>query len=248
MTQAGSEAVRKIDFGARPVSYTLKRTRRRTIGLAVDHRGLRVSAPLRARIGDIESLLKNHQQWVIDKLDQWANREAVTDTPPAITDGLQFPLLGEMWTLRLMHTAQALTYWSDSTHTLTLHLRTNSDPAIAFRRLLAERAREDFSQRIRLHVLQATKLSPALHLHPPPLALSTARTRWGSCSTRCLRLNRHLIHLSPTVIDYVVAHELAHLIEMNHSPRFWAVVERLHPDWRASRQQLRIESRQCPRF
>jgi predicted metal-dependent hydrolase len=74
----------------------------------------------------------------------------------------------------------------------------------------------------------------------PPLALSAARTRWGSCSVRSgIRLNWRLIHLPPELIDYVIAHETAHLIEMNHSPRFWAVVETLHPDWRTSRQELK---------
>jgi hypothetical protein len=70
--------------------------------------------------------------------------------------------------------------------------------------------------------------------------LSSARTRWGSCSSRSgIRLHWRLIHLPPALIDYVVAHEVAHLLEMNHSPRFWAVVERLYPDWRAARADLR---------
>lgn len=243
-----SAQTRSLTLGERTLAYTLKRSRRRTIGLAIDHRGLRVAAPLRAPLREIESLLQNHQQWVIDKLDLWASREPAVAEMPVIEDGLQFPLLGDIWTLRLLRTTQALTHWSDSTRTLTLHLRPNSDPATAFRRVLAERAREDFSQRIRHLVDQAANLNPALHLHPPPLALSSARTRWGSCSRRCLRLNRHLVHLRPALVDYVVAHELAHLIEMNHSPRFWAVVERIEPNWQAARQALRTEGRTCPRF
>ncbi|HNB07544.1 MAG TPA: DUF45 domain-containing protein, partial [Thauera aminoaromatica] len=81
----------------------------------------------------------------------------------------------------------------------------------------------------------------------PPVSLSSAATRWGSCSTRSgIRLHWRLIHLEPALIDYVVAHEVAHLAEMNHSPRFWAVVERLYPDWRAARAALRSAAATLP--
>ncbi|MCB1945628.1 MAG: M48 family metallopeptidase, partial [Thauera sp.] len=79
------------------------------------------------------------------------------------------------------------------------------------------------------------------------VSLSSAATRWGSCSTRSgIRLHWRLIHLEPALIDYVVAHEVAHLAEMNHSPRFWAVVERLYPDWREARAALRRAAATLP--
>ena len=81
----------------------------------------------------------------------------------------------------------------------------------------------------------------------PPIALSSARTRWGSCSQASgIRFNWRLIHLPTHLVDYVVAHELAHLVEMNHSPRFWAEVGRLYPDWRAARAELKLRGREIP--
>ena len=75
--------------------------------------------------------------------------------------------------------------------------------------------------------------------------LSSARTQWGSCSRDGrVRLSWRLIHFSPPVIDYVIAHELAHLRELNHSPRFWREVARLLPGFEAARDQIkRVESR-----
>ncbi len=72
------------------------------------------------------------------------------------------------------------------------------------------------------------------------LRLSSAKTRWGSCSAdgRIL-LNWRLIHFPQSSIDYVVAHELAHLKEMNHGPRFWATVASLLPDYETARAQVR---------
>ena len=81
---------------------------------------------------------------------------------------------------------------------------------------------------------------------PPPLSLSSARTRWGCCSASGIRLNWRLIHLPLDLVDYVVAHELAHLREMNHSARFWAEVARLCPDWRERRAALKKHGGEIP--
>ena len=75
---------------------------------------------------------------------------------------------------------------------------------------------------------------------PVGWSLTSARTRWGSCSpSGHVRLNWRLVRCPVPVIDYVIAHELAHLEELNHGPRFWARVEVLYPDWRRERKALR---------
>ena len=72
------------------------------------------------------------------------------------------------------------------------------------------------------------------------LALSSAQTRWGSASADgSIRLNWRLVHLPMSTIDYVVAHELAHLRHMDHSPRFWDVVRSVMPDYEVVRSGLR---------
>ena len=72
------------------------------------------------------------------------------------------------------------------------------------------------------------------------IAIKAAKTRWGSCSAQG-NLNFHwkLILMPPAILDYVVVHELAHRIEMNHSPRFWTQVERILPDYRERRRWLK---------
>lgn len=89
----------------------------------------------------------------------------------------------------------------------------------------------------------AERLAVFEHMHacaPVRWSLTSARTRWGSCSPGGhVRLNWRLIHCPVPLIDYVIAHELAHLEELNHGPRFWARVETLYPDWRRARKALR---------
>ena len=86
-------------------------------------------------------------------------------------------------------------------------------------------------------------------LPPPPLKLSNARSQWGVCmASGRLRLSWRLVHLDPELADYVVAHEVAHLVELNHSERFWALVEWLYPHWRDARERIERDAATIPRI
>src|SRR5690606_2426701 len=90
---------------------------------------------------------------------------------------------------------------------------------------LQHRARIDFARRL-AHFLALSGQSL------DRWALSSATSRWGSCTSgRRIRLNWRLIHFQPHLIDYVVAHEVAHLRVMNHGPAFWRELARLYPDF-----------------
>lgn len=71
------------------------------------------------------------------------------------------------------------------------------------------------------------------------IAIKNHKSRWGSCSKKGnLNFNYRLALISPHLADYVIVHELCHLGEFNHSPRFWALVARSMPDWKARRAEL----------
>jgi predicted metal-dependent hydrolase len=97
-------------------------------------------------------------------------------------------------------------------------------------------ARQLFTQRL-------DHFAPALGVRWTQLSLSSAATRWGSAGADGrIRLNWRLIHFKPSVIDYVVAHELSHLRVMNHSPQFWETVASVMPDYREQQQTLKRET------
>lgn len=225
-------------LGERIVAYRLRRDRRR-LALRIDERGLRVGAPRAVGMADIEAFIRQHAGWVLAQLDAFAQRGATRC--PALAAGTQLPLLGGWATLRLTSGGNR-GYWTTTAggEELWLAVRPGADLAGLARRALQRRALETFRPRLAAAV---ARLGVAL----PPLALSSARTRWGSCSVRSgIRLNWRLIHLPPDIIDYVIAHEAAHLREMNHSPRFWAWVEQLCPAWRACRATLKILGADLP--
>ena len=98
---------------------------------------------------------------------------------------------------------------------------------------LQRQARRVFEERCR-------HFAPQLGVQVRRLSLSSAQTRWGSASANgAIRLNWRLIHFAQATIDYVVAHELAHLRVMDHSPRFWETVETVVPNYGDLRQQLK---------
>ena len=213
------------------------RSVRKTLGLRIDHRGLIVGVPLRVRLPDVESFIHSHARWIADKL---AARSA---TVPCFepTDGATLPLLGGAWRVRLGRGNNRVVWHETGPEpTIELALRAGGDARQLLRRGLQERALALFCNRVEEFCLRLGRPMPAV-------ALSSARTRWGSCSLRSgIRLHWRLIHLPLPLIDYVVAHEVAHLVEMNHSPRFWSVVESLYPDHVAARRALRHAAADLP--
>jgi len=236
--EASTAASRSITLAGQQVAYHLRRSRRRTIGLAIDQRGLRVGAPLQARLGDIESLIRQHGEWVLAKLAAWRERPAGEKL--AVADGTVISALGAALTVTV--TPGSRQRWLFSGDKLHLFVPPAVAASAVLEKALREKARAVFGERL-------AHFAPGLGVATPPLRLSAARTRWGSCSHHGgISLNWRLVFMPLPVVDYVVAHELAHLREMNHSPRFWSVVEQLCPDWRARRLELRQLGRQIPQF
>lgn len=234
---AAGEEMRRITLGDRIVPYLLRRGTRRTIGLSIDHRGLRVGAPRRTSLAEVEALIRRHGDWVVEKLDEWRTRRR--PEPLAIVDGARLPYLGGELEVRLALGANRAVW---GTGTLTLCLKAGTMPGGLLERALRERARELFAARL-------AHYAPVLAVEVPPLALSSARTRWGSCSRLTgIRLNWRLIHFPEAIIDYVVVHELAHLRQMNHGPRFWSLVETGCPDYRAARVELQRLAAHIPHW
>lgn len=237
---AADETPRSIALGDRIVPYVLRRAKRRTIGLSIDHRGLRVGAPCRSSLLEVEAIILRHGEWVVQKLDEWRTRRR--PEPLRIVNGIHLPMLGAQLEVRLALGANRGVWSAQEFPILTLCLRSPDEAGRVLEKVLRERARELFFERL-------AHYAALLGVAVPSLALSAARTRWGSCSLRSgIRLNWRLIHFPRHVVDYVVAHELAHLREMNHSPRFWSVVGHLYPDYRAARDELKVLAAHIPHW
>lgn len=221
------------------VPYSLQRARRRSIGFSVGPDGLAVRAPAWVTLAAVDAALQSKADWIVRKLAEQRLRRAQQEaTRIAWGHGARLPYLGQPLMLLLGHAARGalLAPLEQGAHALHLPLAPGAPPAevrAAVQAWLMRAARGHFTQRL-------DHFAPLLGVHWTRLRLSSAATRWGSARTGgAISLNWRLMHYAPPIIDYVVAHELAHLRVMDHSPRFWSVVHSVVPDHAALRRQLR---------
>ena len=217
----------------RRIPYVLKRSpRRRRICLLIDENGLRVGAPWRASQRRIEAVLLEHAPWINRKLAEW---QAQRPAPVAWHCGTRLMLLGEAWTLTCDPTRATV---AQAPGAVTLPIDPAAGP-VAIQSLAVQWLREEA---LRCFGERVAYFAPALEVALPRIRLSNAKTRWGTCHPDGrIRLNWRLIQMPLALLDYVVVHELAHLLQPNHSHRFWLEVERVLPDYAQRRRALRRE-------
>lgn len=228
-------AVRRVITGNDIVEYRLQRVRRRSIGFQIDERGLIVRAPRWITLREIEAAIAENQRWIRRKQIAWRHwREQHPRAEIRLADGGQVQYLGRRATLRLIAEAAATTFDGDAAQIrLSVSDQTSNAVRQALQAWLRDEARRIFTERL-------DRIADRIDARFAGWRLSSARTQWGSCSHNGrIRLNWRLVHFALPVIDYVIAHELAHLREPNHSPRFWKAVAQLLPGFEAARDQIK---------
>jgi predicted metal-dependent hydrolase len=209
------------------------RSKRRTIGFLVSDEGLRVTAPKWVTLAEIDNAIREKQRWILTKLNERRERSARRLQPQMQwRDGATLPYLGSDITLRIRTGQRQAVFLDEVTRELNMSLPADAGEQQLKDRVqgwLQARAEELFGKRLMIYAeklgvrYRSFALSSAtalglLHLgraHPPELAL---------------------MHFALPLIDYVIAHELAHLREMNHSPRFWATVQSIFPEFESAKK------------
>lgn len=233
-------AVRRVALGSQICEYRLRRARRRTIGFQIDDAGLTISAPRWVPLREIEEAILEKERWIRSRLEQWQQWRAQRRlTQVEFADGGRLPFLGAHVTLRL-HAGLPASSLVATPEGDELRLALPPGASETQVRDSVQAWLKEQAQRIlgaRLHELGARSA-----VGFTSWALSSARSQWGSCDADGrIRLNWRLVHFALPVIDYVVAHELAHLKELNHGPEFWRQVGRLLPGFEAARDHIRNE-------
>lgn len=224
--------VRRIVLAGEAVDYRLFRAKRKSIGMQVGLSGLTVRAPKWVTLRQIEATLVERAAWIVRTLAEWRSkrRDALPRTwvtgAPVLYQGDELALA--------VFPSRRKAIDPDLFHLTVRH------PSPHDERLLGDFVRHWLREEtLRLLVPHVERLTARLARAMPTVKLSNARTEWGSCNHKGeIRLNWRLVHVPPRLAEYVVAHEIAHLVELNHSPRFWAVVEALFPGHAYARRAL----------
>jgi predicted metal-dependent hydrolase len=235
------QASQQTRLAGHAVDYELLRSRRRTMTFSVSNEGLSVRAPFGMPQHTIEEAVQEKGRWIVRKLSGMQQREERVAAlkmdwqTGAILDyfgkPLQVVLSPEATTTKLIHL-------SDTSDKKTLQLAVPNNASEKkirdnTKKWLVEQAMQHYTARMNHY-------APLLGVKWQTMSLSSANTRWGSAKADgSIRLHWRLIQFDARVIDYVVAHELSHLRELNHSPRFWATLAGVMPEYEGAQRLLK---------
>lgn len=205
------------------------RSRRRTVASIVERDGsVTVRAPLKMSTEAIEAFVQQHAEWVQKK--QLEMQSMVPVEPRKYEPGERFLYLGRSYPLEIVQGAKRKLALDE---TFKLAQTEQSNAQTVFRDWYRSQAAKLIPERV-------AYFARAFELQVKSIRITSARTRWGSCSAKgALSFSWRLLMTPPDVIDYVIVHELAHTVHHNHSARFWKLVEKWMPDYRERRKQLR---------
>jgi predicted metal-dependent hydrolase len=218
-----------LELSGQVVTFSVRRSTRTARMRIIVHPwdGVQVVLPARAAASEAERLVRSHSAWLLARI---AERPAPA---PPLRDGIHVLWRGECVVLRVRRGRGPLRFEDGE---LTIAASDPADPVVVARAL--DRAAR--AEARRLLELEVAETAAQLAVHPTALAIRDTRTRWGSCNAKGhLSFCWRLVLAPPAVLRYVAVHEVCHLVELNHQPSFWALVETLMPDYREHRLWLR---------
>jgi predicted metal-dependent hydrolase len=210
--------------------------RRSTLGLTVDRgRELVIHAPEASGHDELARWTRSKLLWVHRKLIRKA--EATPNVrEPEFVSGESFCYLGKAFRLKVVHQAKEPFRFDGKNFLLNSSARQSAGDH--FKRWYISAGNRWLCQRV-------THLSRRLSIQPRRIAVRDLGFRWGSCGKNgVVYFNWKLFQLPTRLIDYVIMHELAHLVEPHHGPELWCILDRSLPDWRVRAEDLRIKARE----
>jgi predicted metal-dependent hydrolase len=218
-----------------PLAYHIIRTKRRkkTLSLCIEKDGsVVIRVPLRMPTPVIESFFNAKKRWIVKKLTQRSARQKEQE-PKKFVSGESFFYLGGRYRLKITEQTGEQTPLVFTDDVFYLDERRQTEARDLFVAWYKEQAEVKVRERLQFY-RQHMELSPRRE------RITSATRQWGGCSSRdALTFSWRLVMAPLFVIDYIVVHELAHIREKNHSPRFWKIVEATLPDYRLRRDWLR---------
>jgi len=211
------------------ITYTIKHSNRKSIGIYIRNGTVEVRAPFGCPASEIDRLIASKKDWIRDKLaisqNQTENKDAFT-----LNYGSKILFRGELFPIMAKDGTQA------GFDGRCFYMPPDLAPAH-----IKEVCIKTYQRLAKTRITNiVAEIAAHMGVTPASVKINSAKTRWGSCSShKSLNFSWLLIMASDDVIDYVVVHELAHIFEMNHSKRFWAIVEKVLPDYKQRQEKLK---------
>lgn len=233
-----------IDYGQRRIAYTATFSKRATLAISVlPDCSVELAAPMGTEQGELERRLRRRARWVCRQLDHF--EQFRPHTPPRRYVGGETHLyLGRQYRLKLVTADIERVRLASGYFVIELPDRHDTTRV---RELLADWYREKAETRLRERFEQAWPQFERMGCKRPRLRIAPMQRRWGSHSaTGTITLNPDLIRAPTACIDYVVIHELCHLVEPSHGVKFSKLLGTLLPDWEERKKRLEKDSSNFP--
>jgi predicted metal-dependent hydrolase len=222
----------KIIYDNNVLEFQIIRThrRRKTNEILIEYGNVSVRTSTSSSLKEIESLVSKKAKWIFQKIKEQDNPDAVIKVP-IYQNNSTLPYLGKNYRLRIIgHSSNLLTF-------------SNDEFVIYTNRRNIKRIYEQWLYDLGYQIISPIiiKYSKLLNVSPRKILLKKLKSRWGSATYRnTINLNLHLLKAPLDVIEYVVLHELSHLIERNHSKRFWKIVSDNMSDYKVKIRWLKV--------
>jgi predicted metal-dependent hydrolase len=231
-----------IQYGNKKIRFKIERSnRRKTVGIYIDPKeGVLIRTPLFLKANDIDEIVRKRARWIIEKQELMKNIDQLYSFKEFVS-GEGFPYLGRRYRLKVIRSASEK---EGQCNLINGRFMVEIDRALNGKRYTRtvkkalitwyeKHAKEKLLERVKLYASQ-------MGTWPERIEIKNHKRRWGSCShDRIVRLNWKIIMAPMTILDYVIVHELCHLIHPHHSAQFWQKVQTIIPDYATRRDKLK---------
>ena len=233
-----------VHFGKKQIHYEIIRTsRKKSVAIYVGPAVVKVRTPKRFSGEKIHSLVRKKAKWIFDRQEH-IERERELHPPKEFISGESFPYLGKTYRLKVMLTENG----TDN----SCHLKNGRLQVEIGKHLKGNEAKDAvkdalctwYKERVKSKIIERLpNLTRKLGRWPTSVQIKDQKSRWGSCSRNgVVRFNWKIITAPVSVMDYLIVHELCHLIHQNHSAAYWKEIEAVLPDYKKMRDWLRIHN------
>jgi len=223
-----------MKYKYKDIEYTLQRSRRKTASVYVERDGqVSVLVPETLTDQQVQQLIESKRRWIYRHLAQWRDLNA-TRVQREYVNGEGFLYLGRTYRLQLVAQQDVPLKLKDGHFRLLAPRGDTEDAEAAFRDFYREKGKPRIMERVAYYQTR-------MGVQPKSVRVFELKHRWASCSPGG-NLNFHwkCMMAPPTVIDYIIVHELAHLRHANHTRAFWNMVDKILPDYQDRKEWLRV--------
>ena len=226
---------KSFNIKGRQINCEIVRSQRRTVAIQIHpDRRIELKVPLLYNINEVEPFLLKHYRWIFKRLDAPV---APKTEPKRFVDGELHYFLGKQYPIKIIISPENTVVFQDDTIVIYAKYDLPELIEVLLEKWYFTQARAVF-QKISIPL---TKQMTKYNVAPKSFTIKKMKTRWGSCSSKgSVNLNLDLIKLPEGCIKAVILHELCHLVHMNHSKEFYALMTAEMPDWKVWDKQLKF--------